>query len=203
MNARDSAQSDWESEADDGGHRYTYVGLLGDEWVLVSADPARDWRQYKLQFDRWKRSSSIGDYWQTNLIPPPHNWISSGWAAQSLFTQDIYQHEYSQSTHFDAGASGGWGLWSFNGSYSHDTVHQHSNSKTTAIQMEFEYLVVTIDRPWLQQDILDRSDWCWKQNVASNLLLSDGGNVPVARRLHLLALCRCSLPICSLCVTLS
>jgi hypothetical protein len=43
--------------------------------------------------------------------------------------------------------------------------------------MEFEYLVVTIDRPWLQQDILDRSDWCWKQNVASNLLLSDGGNV--------------------------
>ena len=144
MNARDAAQADWETNAPGYGHRYEYESLLGDEWQLIDADPSRDWKQYKLQFDRFKRSSSIGDYYQTNLSPHPSAWPNAGWAHQTLQTKDIYQHEYSHSTHFDAGASGGWGLWSVGGSYSQDTVYKHSESKTTELQIDLEYLVVDI-----------------------------------------------------------
>ncbi len=171
--ARARAQRQWERY----GYKYDFERLRGDEWDLVAADPNAMWQEFVDRFDAGKRVAPSGDYYLTNLIPHPSDWSKASWAKQTLNTKDVFQHEYSRSTHFDAGASGGWGLWSFGGSYSKDTQYKHENSSTTEMNIAFEYLVVTIDRTWMTEDILARRFWCWKKNVHDNLMLSDGGNV--------------------------
>jgi hypothetical protein len=171
--ARSAALRRWQVD----GSKYDYEKASADAWDLVASDPEMMWKEFKDQYDQFTQDAPAGRYSVTNLIPHPSAWDSSGWTKQTLYTKDIYAHEFSRSTHFDAGMSAGWGLWSFGGSYSKDTEFKHADSKTTEIRIDFEYLVVTIDRPWLIQDVLDRRFWCWKKGVHDNLLLSDGGNV--------------------------
>lgn len=171
--ARARALDQWRNT----GRKYDYERARGEMWDLIGSDPAIMWDDFQQQFDNFKNDAPTGRYYTTNLSTHPSDWPTAGWAKQTLFTKDVYTHEYSKSTHFDGGASGGWGLWSFGGSYSKDTEFRHETSKTTELKIDLEYLVVSIDRPWLVQDVLDRRFWCWKKGVIDNLLISDGGDV--------------------------
>jgi hypothetical protein len=179
MDLRDQAMDDWVNY----GYKDDYERLKGIEWDLTAIDPKRDWAANQREFQRFAGSSSIGDYYTTNLFPAPKAWSTAGWAKQTISIRSSYSYEYSRSTHFDAGGGASFGLWSFGGGYSEDRQWQHKQSSSSEIDITLEYLVVEIDRPWLNTDVLDARYWVWKKGQ-ENTLLSDGGslsaNPPVA-----------------------
>jgi hypothetical protein len=170
---RAGALSDWQIY----GYKDDFEHLQGVVWGLVALDPSRDWADAKRQMDSFAESSALGSFYQTNLFPTPLDWSSAGWTKTSFSIRDSYSNEYSRSTHFDGGGGIGFGLWSFGGSYSEDQQWRHTDSHSSNLDIELEYLVVDVLRPWMTEGLLEARNWAWKRAGQPNVYLSDGGNL--------------------------
>jgi len=144
---------------------------------LLSGNPETYWEELRRRFRDGARLSPRGiEYQQTLLSPAVASWSDAGWTKFEGGVHDREQTASSRSTSWSGGLSVGWGLWSFGGGASGGSAHEHRRSDVSDVEIEFEYLRVRINRPWLASDVFAQRFWTWK-NTHGFATISDGGNL--------------------------
>lgn len=172
---RTDASHNW----DVAGLRGLYERKIARLIYLTSDDPTSFWQELRDRLDaQHQQAPQRGPYYQTFLIPSIASWLNpaTSWGsfARTITEQDSY--EYSKSTSWSGGISGGWGLWSFGGGAGGSTQYHQQQSNVSAVSLKFEYLRVRIDRRWLFDDVFGYKFWTWKKDF-SKTYVSDGGNL--------------------------
>jgi hypothetical protein len=161
------------------GQRQLYENKYGRYAYLAGENPSGFWSRIEQEFAAHrKQSPTRGTYYQTFLVPSIASWNSAGWATFERRISEADSYSYSKSTSWSAGASGGWGLWSFGGGASGSTKYTHDRSSLSTVNLKFDYLRVRIFRPWMRADVLGQRFWTW-HNQFGGELISDGGNLSV------------------------
>ena len=170
------ASHNWETQGLKGLYERKTARLI----YLTSEDPATFWQTLRDRLAAQKQQAPLrGEYYQTFLVPSIASWADAGWASfeQTISEQDSY--EYSKSTSWSAGISGGWGLWSFGGGASGSTQYHQQQSNVSSVSLKFDYLRVRIDRRWMVEDVFGYKFWTYWKKDFGKTFVSDGGNLSV------------------------
>jgi hypothetical protein len=104
---------------------------------------------------------SVGDIPYTFMTPS--KWYSAtgadGWNDYTQTDFHTEAHFDSKTTHTDAGGGFSIGFFSVGGGGSADKTKTSLNIQTEELAIEFEYATVDIQRPWLDTNLLNLSNW--------------------------------------------
>jgi hypothetical protein len=172
---RTDASHDWQTFGLQGLYDRKLARLL----YLTSPDPTTFWQSLRDRLQSQKQQSpNRGAYYQTFLIPSISSWANAGWGTFEETISESDTYEYSKSTSWSGGISGGWGLWSFGGGASGSKNFQQTTSDVSSVSLKFDYLRVKIQRTWLTEDVFGYKFWTWNKQFSKEFI-SDGGNLNV------------------------
>lgn len=175
---RDDALQAWETF----GKRQDWDIKQGRLNYLLSGNPEVMWNEFKKRMNaHFKTAPRRGDYYQTFLVPSIAQWDSANtsWAKFEKQIDASSTYNYSKSTSWSGGVSGGWGLWSARAGGGGSTTYTREVSDVTLIVVKFEYIRVRIVRPWMVEDVFASRFWTWKKGSGMGPYLSNGGNLAI------------------------
>lgn len=114
------------------------------------------------------------------LLPDYKTWLdnSQSWTPVTLTDGDVESHSSSSHTSISGGLRGGWGLFSFGGSYGHSETATHVSVDGKNFSLSFELLRVQIRRPWMDDIVFSSGTWKWMpQSMYDGQLISNGADV--------------------------
>ena len=113
----------------------------------------------------------------------PTNWYDAGCKGSglSLKSSHLNKTATSEATQYSAGASVGWGLWSFGGSVSGGSKEDHAHMDAQSFELSAELILVRIMRPWLNTALFTMSGWnvtgYEKDGISKGTLEGDVGDL--------------------------
>jgi hypothetical protein len=176
---RDDALQAWETF----GQKQDWQVKQGRLNYLLSGNPEVMWNDFKKRMSaHLKTAPRRGDYYQTFLIPSIAEWnsASTSWGRFEKEINESSTYNYSKSTSWSGGASGGWGLWSARAGASGSSTYTREIADASVVIVKFDYLRVRIHRPWLVDDVFAHRFWTWKKGSGMGPYLSDGGNTTIS-----------------------
>jgi hypothetical protein len=102
----------------------------------------------------------------------PTNWADPNATNFTKFTlgnSNLNKTASTSASSYTAGASGGWGLWSFGGSVSSGHQEKHEAMKADTFELTAELLQVRIMRPWYNPLIYLMQNWWLKGQPAGQI----------------------------------
>lgn len=175
---RDDSLQAWETF----GRKQDWETKQGRLNYLLSGNPEVMWNEFKKRLNaHLKTAPRRGDYYQTFLVPPIAQWNSANtsWANFEKQIDESSTYNYSKSTAWSGGASGGWGLWSAKAGAGGSSTYSRDVSDVSSIIVKFDYLRVRIQRPWMVEDVFGHRFWTWRKGTGMGPYLSDGGNLAI------------------------
>lgn len=160
------------------GYKAEYDAVYADYMRMIRPSPATYMQELNDLYEQYQKTDPVSNlnYLQTHLSIPISSWNQIKWNQFSSTVSESDQYEYSKSTSWSGGASGGWGLWSFGGGASGNSQYRHDKSSATIIKLTFDYIIVSILRPWIKETLLQERFWTWNRQFGGSLI-SDGGNL--------------------------
>lgn len=128
-----------------------------------------------------KYQNSLLEFMGIGLLPYtfiiPNKWYSKdqgdGWMSYSMKDYHYKSNYKSSSTSYGGAAGINLGFWRAGGGFSNSEKRESLNVQASNLEIDFEYSIADIKRPWLDSSLLNLPNWFIKGDYNKNCI-SDG-----------------------------
>jgi hypothetical protein len=149
---------------------------------LENLEPATFWGKLRERYNDNVFPVGAAQVPVYDLLPDFRSWLndSQSWQTVQLTDADVESHSSSSHSSVSGGVGGGWGLFSFGGSYGHSESSTHVDIDGKDFTLSFELLRAQIRRPWMDSIVFKSGTWQWQPDSmygTGTQLISNGADV--------------------------